>query len=66
MHPTPSSDWADFTIMMECTAENGPCHSVYSVGYTHDHSHNYVSLISSIMKVHFENPMFIKDWQYIW
>ncbi len=27
----PSLDWADFSIMIECTPESGNCHSVYSV-----------------------------------
>jgi hypothetical protein len=27
VHPPPSPDWADFTIMMECTPESGHCHS---------------------------------------
>jgi len=28
----PSTAWAVFTLMMECTPESGHCHSVYSVG----------------------------------
>jgi hypothetical protein len=26
--PQPSPDWANFSIMMECTPESGHCHSV--------------------------------------
>ncbi len=34
VHPPPSPDWADFTIMMECTPESGHCQPVYSVRIT--------------------------------
>jgi hypothetical protein len=28
VHPSPSPAWANFSIMMECTAESDRCHSV--------------------------------------
>ncbi len=33
VHLPPSSFWAYFSIMMECTPENGRCKSMYSVGW---------------------------------
>ncbi len=29
--PQPHQDWADLTLMIECTSESGHCRSVYSV-----------------------------------
>ncbi len=31
VHPPPQETWADFTLMMECTPENGHCHSVFRI-----------------------------------
>ncbi len=31
MHPPPSRAWANFTLMIECTAESSRCYSLYSV-----------------------------------
>jgi hypothetical protein len=34
MHPPPSPDRANFTLMTECTPESSGCYSVYSVPCT--------------------------------
>jgi hypothetical protein len=31
MHPPSSPGWAEFTIMRECTQENGNCQSIYTL-----------------------------------
>ncbi len=35
LHPPPSTGWADFTIMVECTPENGYCNSLCTLCISH-------------------------------